>query len=118
MAMDKYRAVFHVDEGNEARVGMALKNIENLIADLGEENVQVELVTNGRGVTALVKTPSPHQEQIERLAAKGVRFAACANSLRQAGLTPDTLLGVVEVVPSGVGELVKKQAQGWAYIRP
>lgn len=116
--MEQYRVVFHVDEGNEARVGMALKNIENLMADLGEDNVQVELVTNGRGVSALVKTPNPHQAQIEALAAKGVRFTACANSLRQADITADALLGTVEVVPSGVGELVKKQVQGWAYIRP
>jgi len=28
------------------------------------------------------------------------------------------LLDLVDVVPAGVSELVKKQAEGWAYIRP
>jgi intracellular sulfur oxidation DsrE/DsrF family protein len=27
-------------------------------------------------------------------------------------------LDLVEVVPTGTGEVVKKQADGWAYVRP
>jgi intracellular sulfur oxidation DsrE/DsrF family protein len=116
--MEKYRVVVHIDESARSRGNLALKNIENLFADLGEENVEVELVANGEGITALLKTPNLHGEQIANLAAKGVRFVACANSLRQMGLTQNALLDLVEVVPAGVGELVRKQAQGWVYIRP
>ena len=49
---------------------------------------------------------------------KQVRFCACANSLRSLGLRKEELLDFVEVVSAGVGEIVKKQAVGWAYIRP
>lgn len=94
------------------------RNIENLLADLGENNVEIELVANGEGVNALVKGPDSHVEQIEPLAAKGVRFVACAHSLSQLEIARDALLESVEVVSSGIGELVKKQAEGWAYIRP
>ncbi len=31
---------------------------------------------------------------------------------------PDAFLKGVQIVSSGVGELVKKQALGWAWIRP
>ena len=48
----------------------------------------------------------------------GVLFAACAHSLSQLEIARNTLLESVEVVSSGVGELVKKQMEGWAYIRP
>lgn len=116
--MNKYRVVFHLDEPSKDRADQVFRNIENLLADLGENNVEVELVANGGGVKALVKGPDSHAEQIERLAAKGVRFAACAYSLRQLEIARDTLLESVEVVSSGVGELVKKQVEGWAYIRP
>lgn len=116
--MNKYRVVFHLDEPGKDRADLVFRNIENLLADLGENNVEVELVANGGGVKALVKGPDSHAEQIERLAAKGVRFVACAYSLRQLEIARDTLLESVEVVSSGVGELVKKQAEGWAYIRP
>src|SRR3990172_179460 len=117
--MEKYRAVFHLDEGNKGRVDMALNNIDNLLADLGENNVAVELVTNGGGIVALFKADNnPHADRLARLAARGVRFAACAHTLHSKGLTRDALLDAVQVVPSGVGELVKRQTDGWAYIRP
>ncbi len=115
--MDKYRVVFHLDERSQVRSKMVLKNIANVIADLGQGNVEIELVVNGDGVTALTQS-SPYQEQIKELATQGVRFVACANSLRQAGIPKEVLLERVAVVPAGVGELVRKQAEGWAYIRP
>ena len=74
--------------------------------------------SQGEGIAALLQSPNLHGEQVERLAAKGVHFAACAQTLRQLDLTKDALLDLVEIVPTGVGELVKKQAQRWAYIRP
>ncbi|MCL5031151.1 MAG: DsrE family protein [Bacteroidetes bacterium] len=116
--MEKYKVVFHLDEGVKARADMVLINISNLIADLGEDNVTIELVANSEGVTAFLKEPNWHISKIEGLMAKGVRFVVCANSLRQAGLTKDSLMAQIEVVPAGVSELVKKQAEGWAYIRP
>lgn len=116
--MNKYCVVFHLDEPSKSRADQVFRNIENLLADLGENNVEVELVANGGGVKALAKGPNSYTEQIDPLAAKGVRFAACAHSLNQLEIARDTLLESVEVVSSGVGELVKKQADGWAYIRP
>ena len=53
--MKKYRVVFHLDEGGKGRVDMTLNNIDNLITELGEENVDVELVSNSEGVTAFLK---------------------------------------------------------------
>ncbi len=116
--MDKYHVVFHLDEENKLRGEMVLKNIANVLGDLGEKNVEVELVTNGKGVAALCKSAEENAEPVARLAAKGVRFVVCGHSLRQMGRTEQDLLDCVEIVPAGVGELVRKQAEGWAYIRP
>jgi len=116
--MAKYNVVFHLDESVKARADMVLGNIANLIADLGEENVSVELVANSEGITAFLKEPNWHLSKINELMAKGVRFVVCANSLRQAGLGKESLMSQIDVVPAGVSEIVKKQAEGWAYIRP
>jgi intracellular sulfur oxidation DsrE/DsrF family protein len=35
--MEKYRVVVHIDESARSRGNLALKNIENLFANLGEE---------------------------------------------------------------------------------
>jgi len=116
--MNKYRVVFHLDEPGKGRADQVFRNIENLLDDLGENTVEVELVANGGGVYVLVKGPDSHAEQVGRLSTRGVLFAACAHSLSQLEIARDTLLESVEVVSSGVGELVKKQMEGWAYIRP
>jgi intracellular sulfur oxidation DsrE/DsrF family protein len=116
--MEKHRVLFHLDEGSRGQVRLVFANVENLVADFGEGNVEVELVVNAEGVLALLKVPDLHGPHIERLRAKGVRICVCENSLRQMGLTKAALLDGVETVPAGVGELVRKQAEGWAYIRP
>ena len=116
--MDHYRVVFHLDEGHKARMDLVLGNVGNLLADLGLDAVDVEVVANAGGITAFLKADNPHAGQIQHLAAQGVRFCVCANSMRQHELTPDAFLEGVEVVSSGVSELVKKQALGWAYLRP
>jgi intracellular sulfur oxidation DsrE/DsrF family protein len=116
--MKEYRVIFHLDEYNGVQINTLLKNIKNLIADLGEDNVQIEVVANAEGVNALLKRPNSHTDQIIKLAAKGVYFTACAVAIHQIGLTKDKLLEPVDIVRSGIGELVKKQTQGWVYIRP
>ncbi len=116
--MKEYRVIFHLDEYNGVQINTLLKNIKNLIADLGEDNVQIEVVANAEGINALLKRPNAHADQIIRLAAKGVYFTACSVAVRQIGLSQDKLLEPVDIVRSGIGELVKRQTQGWVYIRP
>ena len=116
--MATYRVVFHIDEGTISRANMVLHNIQNLIDDLGQGEVEVALVANGEGVKALLRAPNVHKRQVSKLAKQGVQFLACANSMRFLGLKEKDMLEPIQVVPAGVSELTKKQAEGWAYIRP
>jgi len=113
--MDKYKVIFHIDE--QIKIGLVLNNISNLIIDIGQENLEIEMVANSDVVKLLVKGIE-FEPMLEELAKKQVRFCACANSLRNFGLQKEELLDFVEVVSAGVGEILKKQAAGWAYIRP
>lgn len=113
--MNKYNVLFHIDEF--AKGGLVLNNISNLIVDMGEENLEIEMVANGDAVKVLLKG-NEFQPMLEQLAPKKVRFCACANSLRNFELEKNQLYDFVDIVPAGVGELVRKQASGWAYIRP
>jgi intracellular sulfur oxidation DsrE/DsrF family protein len=90
--MKKYRVVFHLDEPSKGRADQVFRNNENLLDDLGENNVEAELVANGEGVNALVKGPDSHVEQVGRLAARGVLFAACAHSSSQLEIAREELL--------------------------
>ena len=114
--MHHYRVIFHLNEREKAQ--MVLSNIENLLNDLGENNVEVELLANAGGLEILTKNFIIHDQQISLLASRNVQFRACSNTMRHLGLNPEDLLPVVKIVPAGVSELVRKQAEGWAYIKP
>ncbi len=116
--MAKYKVIFHIDEPSKGRADQVMMNITNLLNDLGDGNVEVELLANGGGVRSLTRGPEGQADQVELLAKRGMRFVACQHSLEHLNLSREDLLDLVEVVPAGIGELVKKQAEGWAYIRP
>jgi intracellular sulfur oxidation DsrE/DsrF family protein len=118
MIMDQYHVIFHLDEPSKGQAEQVLSNITNLLNDMGDKNVQVELLANGGGVRAMAKESDGLAGQIEALAKRGVCFTACHNSLEHLNMQPEDLLDLVQIVPAGVSELVKKQAEGWAYIRP
>ncbi|GAB6055563.1 DsrE family protein [Methanobacterium movens] len=115
--MVDYKVIFHLDENDPQRIKLVLNNLNNLMQDMGEENLELELVTYGPGLQLFLKA-SPFFPHMESLAEKGVIFAACNNTIKGMGIAVSELLDSVQVVPSGVGELVKKQHQGWIYIRP
>ncbi|HET9079919.1 MAG TPA: DsrE family protein [Trebonia sp.] len=108
--------VVHLDEAGEAKHEAVTRNVANLLGDLGE-GTEVELVAHGPGV-ALCLAGSPQAEAVGALIARGVVVAACENTLRAQGIAARRLVPGVVTVPSGVGELVRKQRQGWAYVRP
>lgn len=109
-----HRAVVHVPE--EARVDRALRNVRNLLDDFGRE-VEVVMVLNGDAVGALAPG-SAHIDAMRKLQVRGVRIMACARSLRKHGLDPDVLVEDVVTVPGGVTEVVRLEAEGFAYLRP
>jgi len=117
MNMEKYRVIFQLNEDEPLRINMVLNNIRNLIADLGGENLEIELVGYSSGVRLFLNS-SEYAEIIDNLMFSGVKFVACANTINAMGIKTARLVKGVEVVSSGIGELVRKQSQGWIYIRP
>lgn len=116
--MAQHKVVFHIDEPSKGRAEQVLTNIENLLNDMGDQNVEVELLANGGGVRSLVKDAENLTGKIEELSKRRVRFVACQNSFDHLNIQRSDLLETVDVVSAGVSELVVRQNQGWAYIRP
>jgi hypothetical protein len=61
---------------------------------------------------------SPHAGQVRALLGRGVAVAACGNTMRRENLTEDDLIEGVYVVPAGTVHIVRRERQGWAYVRP
>ncbi|MFD3293055.1 DsrE family protein [Aquirufa sp. KTFRIE-69F] len=94
----------------------ALKNISNLQTALGP-NTQIELVAHGSGIGILIDGKTTQKTKIAELAASGVLFKACENTIRERKIDRATILTQAGTVPSGVAEVVLKQEAGWAYLK-
>jgi len=94
----------------------ALKNISNLQTALGP-NTQIELVAHGSGIGILIDGKTTQKSRIAELAASGVLFKACENTIRERKIDRSTILTQAGTVPSGVAEVVLKQEAGWAYLK-
>ena len=92
------------------------KNISNLQTALGP-NTQIELVAHGAGISILVDGKTTQKAKIAELAATGVLFKACENTIRERKIDRATILTQAGTVPSGVAEVVLKQEAGWSYLK-
>ena len=112
----KNRALFQVTDNDPARWNMILNNMINLKEGVGGEGVEIELVAYGPGILML-KSDSPVKHRIADALKSGVHVNACQNTMSNMKLTPADMAADIGYVPSGVVEVMKKQQQGWAYIR-
>jgi len=112
----KNRAVFQVTDSDPARWNLILNNMTNLREGLGSEGAEIELVAYGPGILML-KADSPVKARIADALKNGVQINACQNTMNAMKLAPTDMLPEIGYVPAGVVEVMKKQQQGWAYIR-
>ena len=112
----KNRALFQVTDNDPARWNMILNNMINLKEGVGSEGVEIELVAYGPGI-GMLKADSPVKHRIADALKSGVQVNACQNTMSNAKLTPADMVPDIGYVASGVVEVMKKQQQGWAYIR-
>jgi intracellular sulfur oxidation DsrE/DsrF family protein len=112
----RYKAVFAVSDADPARWNLVLGNIHNAQADLGAENVVIELVAYAGGI-GMLKLDAETAQRVSEAARAGVLVSACENSMRGHNLTRAQLNPQASTVPSGVGHLIRRQNEGYAYIR-
>jgi len=113
----KNKVVFQVSDNDPAKWALALNNIRNVQVDLGVDAVDAELVAYGPGI-GMLKGESPMAARIAEALKKGVKVVACENTMKAQKLVYANMLPDIGYVPAGVVELIQKQQQGYAYIRP
>ncbi|MFT5114582.1 MAG: intracellular sulfur oxidation DsrE/DsrF family protein [Parasphingorhabdus sp.] len=115
-----HKVVIQVSSEDPLIHKIAINNAVNVQKALGAENVAVEIVAYGPGLS--IMTPkSPESGRIPDLAMTDITFSACGNTMKKvekkSGKMPKLVEGVT-VVPAGVIRIMELQAQGYAYIRP
>jgi hypothetical protein len=114
------KVVIQVSTDDPRTQNIAMNNAVNLQKALGIDNVDIEIVAYGPGLSMLTQN-SNHAQRVSSLAVQDIRFSACGNTMakieKKKGKRPQLAEGV-EVVPGGVIRIMELQQQGYAYIRP
>jgi len=111
-----HKVVVQLNSADTAAWGGVIGNIKNL-SKIWPGQLQIEVVVHGRALDFLVASKSHLVNDVEHLSKKGIVFSACENTMGKYGITKQMLIPAVFTVPSGVGEVILKQEQGWSYLR-
>jgi intracellular sulfur oxidation DsrE/DsrF family protein len=111
------KVVFQVSDSIPEKWNLTLNNARNVQNLFGKSNVDIEIVAYGPGIDML-KFESEVGERIGMALADGVKVVACENTMKSKKLVKADMLQTIGYVPNGVAELMKKQKEGWSYIRP
>jgi uncharacterized protein len=111
------KVVFQVSDADPKKWNLALNNAKNVQDGLGAGNVDIEIVVYGPGI-GMLKFDSTVASRIDEAKDTGIKVVACENTMQNLNLTRNDMLSSIGYVPAGVIELMKKQKEGYAYIRP
>ena len=111
------RVVVQVSEADPARWNLVLNNVKNLQDDLGADKVTIEVVAYGPGI-GMLKFDAPTNSRVSDAIKSGVAVQACENTMRNQKLVRADMHPGVSYVPAGVVQIIRRQQEGWAYLRP
>lgn len=118
---DQVKAVYHFNQGLE-QASNGLRNIRNHLS--ADPTAKITVVGHATGIDFLLdgatdKNGNPYQVIVEDLVAKGVDFRVCNFTLTSRNINPDRVIPEAKIVPSGVAEISRLQAQeGYVYLKP
>lgn len=111
----KERVVIQVSTPDPKLWNQALNYIENLREFYGPDKVEIELVALGHGIGVL-KLDSIQGPRVADGLKLGVHVSACEVTMRRQKLGREDMLPNIGYVPAGLGQVIKRQREGWAYI--
>ncbi|MEI7841695.1 MAG: DsrE family protein [Gallionellaceae bacterium] len=111
------QVVFQVSDDDAKKWNLALNNAKNVQQELGVKNVDVEIVVYGPGI-GMLKFESAVASRIDEALTAGVKVVACENTMKAQKLSKADMMTTIGYVPAGVVEIMNKQKEGYAYIRP
>jgi len=111
----KLSVVWDLSSADTTVQSAVFRQINNAKAQVPD--LQIEVVFHGQAVFAVMNDSLQFASRVKLAKEKGVTLAVCNNSLKRLKIDPSKLMPETTVVPSAVVELIKKQADGWSYLK-
>ncbi len=99
--------------GREEHVLMQLRG---LMREFGPGELDLVVVAHGEGI-GLVTNPQ-YQDAVMALVNDGASFLGCAVTLQRQQMTEENLVPGAGTTPGALAEIIRRQHDGYAYLRP
>jgi len=111
----KEHVIIQVSTPEQRTWNQALNYVENLQELYGKDKVEIEIVALGWGI-GLLKFDSPMATRVAEAMKRGAKLQACEVTMGRQKLTKQDMLPDIGYVPAGLGQIIKRQKDGWSYI--
>lgn len=115
-ALVKPKLVIQVSDNDVAKWNLVLNNAKNVQQEL-KNDVVLEIVAFGPGI-GMLKADSEVANRVSDAIDSGVKVVACGNTMKAQKLTKEDMNSKIGYVPAGVVEIMDREQEGYAYLRP
>jgi uncharacterized protein len=116
----EHRIALQLSDSDPRKQSLVISVAYNLLKAYDPDKVAIEVVTFGPGID-LLRTENDNRKLVESLAAQGVRFDVCLNTVdtieRTTGKRPD-IIPTATPVQVGVGQILALTENGYTLVRP
>ena len=123
-AQEEWRIVLHVDSADANRFNVMLDETEQLLKTSAQQQqkVRVEILTNGGGLMLVEQGDAAYTQRLRALSKQydNLGLLVCQRALDNLKAEKGVQLDLVpeaHVVESAMNQVIKRQQEGWAYIR-
>ncbi len=118
-APKKRQILLQWTEGDSLGQWVMTKHVGNLLDDLGQDNVQLEVIAYGMATLAVTNRPNAKfASDIAALSKRGVTFHVCHHAMDLFGVKESELQPTVTPVKGAMWYIATKYGEGWQTLRP
>ena len=115
-----HKIVYQLNKGEQDHISSVLFSVGEMLRKYGDD-VEIVVAAFGPGIHVLAKNPTRPisqeiRERVSSLAAYGVSFHACGNTLKSLKWTEEDLVDFAVHVPIGIDDIMQLQEKGFTYI--
>lgn len=111
----KLKVVWDLSDSDTTSTAGVFRQINNALVQVPD--LEIEVVFHGAAIFGLMKDSTIFSSRIKIAKQKGVTMAVCNNSMKRYKVDASQLVGEATIVPSAVVELIRKQSEGWSYLK-
>lgn len=109
------KVIFQVQSPDSLVYRSIVSQVTNLKKELPDTSI--EIVCHGPGIDFLRIEKASYAKRVQALGFNDVSMVACEFTMSQRKITKSDIVPFANSVPYGIVELVRKQQEGWIYLK-